>query len=59
LCLQLEKLEEQNLVGFNTHKRLAKMDEDRDVDNSIGVEIEVLDAAVPEHALEEITGGKC
>jgi hypothetical protein len=33
------------------------MDEDGDVENTVGVQIEVLDAVVPEHALEEVTGG--
>jgi hypothetical protein len=34
------------------------MDKDGDVENVIRVPIDVLDVVVPEHALEEITGGK-
>jgi hypothetical protein len=59
LRLQPEELAEQNPVGIDTHKRLAEMDEDGDVENAIGVQIEELDVVVPEHALEEVTGGQC
>jgi hypothetical protein len=48
LRLQPEELAEQNLVGLDTHKRLAKTDEDGDVENVIGIQVEVLDSVVPE-----------
>jgi hypothetical protein len=56
LRLQSEEFAEQDLVGLDTHKSLAEMNEDGDVEDSIRVEIEVLNTIVPEHALEEITG---
>jgi hypothetical protein len=56
LRLQSEEFAEQDPVGLDTHKSLAEMNEDGDVENSIRVEIEVLNTIVPEHALEEITG---
>jgi hypothetical protein len=32
---------------------------DRDVENTIGIQIQVLDVVVPEKTFEEITGGEC
>jgi hypothetical protein len=58
LRLQPEEFAEQDPVGLDTHKHLAEVDEDKDVENAIRVEIEVLNTIVPEHALEEITGGQ-
>jgi hypothetical protein len=46
-------------MGLDTHKRLTEMHEDGDVENNIGIQIEVLDAIVPEHALEKVTSGQC
>jgi hypothetical protein len=52
--LHPEKLQEQNLVGFDTHEGFAEMHKNRGVEDSIGVEIEILNAIVPEHPFEEI-----
>jgi hypothetical protein len=59
LRLQPKKLEEQNLVGLDTHERFAEMDKDGDMEDVIGVEIQVLDVIVPEHSFEEFTSGEC
>jgi hypothetical protein len=56
LWLQPEEFAEQDPVGLDTHKCLAEVDKDGDVENAIRVEIEVLNTIVPEHALEKIAG---
>jgi hypothetical protein len=58
LRLQPEELAKQNPMGLDTRKHLAEMDEDRDVENAVGIQTKVLDAIVPEHALEEVTRGQ-
>jgi hypothetical protein len=45
-------------MGLDTHTRLTKMNEDGDLENTVGIQIEELDVVVPEHALEEVTGGQ-
>jgi hypothetical protein len=45
-------------VGLDTYKRLIETDEDGDLENTIGIQVEVLDAILPEHALEEVTGAQ-
>jgi hypothetical protein len=42
-------------VGLDPQESFAKMDEDGSVENTIGVEIEVLDTAVLKKPLEEIS----
>jgi hypothetical protein len=59
LQLQPEELAEQNPGGLDTHKRLAEMDKDGDVENTIGIQIEVLIVIVLEHAFKEVIGGQC
>jgi hypothetical protein len=56
LRLHPKKFLEQNPVGIDTHKSFAEMQKNRGVEDSIGVEIEVLDAVVPEHPFEQIAG---
>jgi hypothetical protein len=46
-------------VGLDPHKRLAKVDKDGDVEDIVGVEVEVLDPIVPEHPLEEVARRQC
>jgi hypothetical protein len=43
-----KELQEQNPVGLDSHERLTEMYEDRDVEDTIGIKIQVLDAIVPE-----------
>jgi hypothetical protein len=39
---------EQDLVGLDSHECLAKVYKDRDVENTIGVQVQVLDTVVLE-----------
>jgi hypothetical protein len=41
-------------MGLDPQKRLAEMDEDGGMENTVGVEVEVLDAVVPHEPLEEV-----
>jgi hypothetical protein len=50
---------EQNPVGLDSHKSLTEVYEDRDVEDTIGIKIQVLDVVVPEKTFEEITGREC
>jgi hypothetical protein len=59
LRLHPEELPEQNPVGLDPHKGLAEVREDGDVEDPIGVEVEVLDVVVPEHSLEEVACRQC
>jgi hypothetical protein len=45
-------------VGLDTDQFLTEMDKDGDVENTVGIQIEVLDVLVPKHALEEVAGGQ-
>jgi hypothetical protein len=54
LRLQLEELSEQVPVGLDPHEGLAEVDEDRDVKDSIRVQVQVLDTVVLEETLEEV-----
>jgi hypothetical protein len=51
----LEEHPEEDLVGLDSHKCLTEMEEDGDVEDTIGVEVEVLNAMVSEHPIEEVT----
>jgi hypothetical protein len=44
-------------MGLDSQKCLAEVHKDGDVENTIGIQIKVLDAIVPEQTLEEVTGG--
>jgi hypothetical protein len=48
LRLHSEEFSEEYPVGFDPHKGFTKMDKHRDVENAVGIEIQVLDAVVPE-----------
>jgi hypothetical protein len=50
------KFPEQDPVGLDTHERLAEVNEDGDVEDTIRVEVEVLNVVVPEHFLEDEAG---
>jgi hypothetical protein len=52
LWLHQEELPEQNPVGLDSHKRLTKVYKIRDVENTVGIQIQVLDAVVPEKTFE-------
>jgi hypothetical protein len=55
LRLHLEELPEQNPVGLDSPKRLTEVYKDGDVENTVGIQIQVLAAIVPEKTFEEIT----
>jgi hypothetical protein len=59
LRLHTEKLPEQDPVGFDPHEGFAEVDEDRDVENAINVQIKVLDTVVLEETLEEVAHREC
>jgi hypothetical protein len=46
LGLHAEKLPEEYPVGLDTQECFAKMDEDRSVEDDVGVEIELLDTVI-------------
>jgi hypothetical protein len=54
LRLHPEELPEQDPMGLDPQKSFAKMNEDCSVENTVGVEVEVLDAVVPHEPLEEV-----
>jgi hypothetical protein len=41
-------------MGLDPQKRFKEVDEDGGVENTVGVEVEVLDAVVPHESLEEV-----
>jgi hypothetical protein len=55
LRLHPEELPEQDPVGLDPQECFTKVDEDCGMENTVGVEVEVLDAVVPQKALEEVT----
>jgi hypothetical protein len=55
----MEKFPEQDLVGFDPHEGFAEVDEDRDMENAIRVQVEVLDTVALEETLEEVTRREC
>jgi hypothetical protein len=59
LRLQTEKLPKQDLVGLNSHERFTEVDEYGDMENTIGVQVQVFDTIVLEETLEEIAGREC
>jgi hypothetical protein len=59
LRLHPEELPEQDPVGLDPQKRLTEVDEDSDMENTVGVEVEVLNVVVPQEAFEEIACRQC
>jgi uridylate kinase len=54
LGLHAEKLSEEYPVGIDPQECFAKMDEDRSVEDAVGVEIEVLNTIILQEPLEEV-----
>jgi hypothetical protein len=54
LGLHSKKFPEEYLVGFDPQEGFTEVDEDRGVEDTVGVEVEVLDAVVLQEPLEEI-----
>jgi hypothetical protein len=46
-------------VGLDSYECLIEVYEDGDVENTIGVQVQVLDTVVLEQPLEEIAGREC
>jgi hypothetical protein len=59
LRLHTEKLLEQDPVGLDSHECFTEVHKDRDVKNTIGVQVLVLDTVLLEKTLEEIRGREC
>jgi hypothetical protein len=58
LWLHPEELPEQNPMGLDPQKGFAEMYEDNSVEDTVGVEVEVLDTVVPHEPLEEVARWK-
>jgi hypothetical protein len=43
-------------VGFDSHKLLAEVHEDGDMEDAVGIKVQVLDVVVPEETFEEVAG---
>jgi hypothetical protein len=56
LGLHSEKFPEKYPVGLDPQEGFAEVNEDRSVEDTIGVEVEILDAVVLQKPLEEIAG---
>jgi hypothetical protein len=54
LGLHAEQLPEEYPVGFDPQESFAKMDEDGGVEDTVGIEIEVLNTVVLQEPLEEV-----
>jgi hypothetical protein len=54
LRLHPEELPEQDPMGFDPQEGSAKMNKDGGVEDTVGVEAEVLDVVVPQQLLEEV-----
>jgi hypothetical protein len=54
LRLHAEELFKQHPVGLDPHKGLTEVDEHRNVEDLVGVEVQVLDTVVLEEAFEEV-----
>jgi hypothetical protein len=46
-------------VGFDSHEHIAEVHEDRNMEDSVGIKVQVLDVVVPEETFEEVTGWHC
>jgi hypothetical protein len=58
LGLHSEKFPEKYPVGFDPQEGFAEVNEDRGVEDTVGVEVEVLDAVVLQKPLEESLAGR-
>jgi hypothetical protein len=56
LRLHPEELLEQDPMGLDPQEGFAKMYKDGSVEDTVGVEVDVLDAVVPQQPLEEVAG---
>jgi hypothetical protein len=45
-------------MGLDPQESFAEVHEDKGVEDTVGVEVEVLDAVVPQQPLEEVAGRK-
>jgi hypothetical protein len=54
LGLHAEELPEEYPVGLDPQECFAKMDEDRGVEDTVGIEIEVLNTVILQEPLEEV-----
>jgi hypothetical protein len=59
LRLYSEELPEQDPVGLHSHECFIEVHEYRNVENTIGVQVQVLNTIVLEKTLEEIAGREC
>jgi hypothetical protein len=55
----MEELPEQDPVGLDSHECFAEVHEDRDMENTFRVQVQVLNTVVLEKTLEEIRGQEC
>jgi hypothetical protein len=55
----MEEFPEKDPVGFYPSEGFAEVDKDEDVENSIRVQVQVLDTVVLEETLEEVTRREC
>jgi hypothetical protein len=58
LGLHSEEFAEKVPMGLDPQESFAEMHEDGGVEDTVGVEVEVLDAVVPQQPLEEVAGRK-
>jgi hypothetical protein len=56
LGLHPKELPEQDPMGLDPQESLTKMYEDQGMEDTIGIEVEVLDAVVPQQLFEEVAG---
>jgi hypothetical protein len=54
LRLHPEDLPEHDPMGFDPQKSFTEMYEDGSVEDTVGVEVELLDTVVPHEPLEEV-----
>jgi hypothetical protein len=59
LWLYSKKLLEKDPVGLDSHKCFTKMHENRNVEDAIRIQIQVLDDVLPEKTFEEFTDRNC
>jgi hypothetical protein len=58
LGLHPEELPEQDPVGLDPQECFTEMDKDYGMENTVGIEVQVLNSVVPEEAFEEVAGRK-
>jgi hypothetical protein len=52
----LEEFSEKDPMGLDPQESFAEVYEDRGVEDTVRIEVEVLDAVVPQQPLEEVAG---